>query len=124
MTSNIELIEDKEKGLIHRRFCGTVTFHEIYTSWEFIIEEYLKKRLYKGIINDLCDGKLQIDLEQLKMLLELFKSHEAIFKKLKIAVVADSPDSIVLPIFAANHYPEIDIRAFSTNEAALLWMDS
>lgn len=124
MTEHINLIDDKENGIIFRTFSGEISFTEIYTSWEQIIANYLLSHNYKGIVNDISKGKLQMDIQKVKLLMDLFRKHEHLFKKLKIAVLTLSPKSIVLPVYAAQYYPEIQIKAFSTMEAAIIWIES
>lgn len=125
MAEHINLIDDKKNGIIFRTFSGDISFTEIYTSWEHLISDYLLSYNchYKGIINDISKGNLQMDIQKVKLLMELFRKHEHLFKKLKIAVLTLSPDSIVLPVYAAQYYPEIQIKAFSTMEAAVLWIN-
>ncbi len=124
MKKNIEFVDDKQAGIIFRKFNGEVGFDEVYSSWQQIINDYLLLFEYKGIVNDLCEASLKMNLDDLKTLLEYFTTHETIFERLKIAVITLSPNTIVLPIYAAQNYPKLRIRAFSTQKAAEDWIYS
>ncbi|MDA3952829.1 MAG: hypothetical protein PF485_04225 [Bacteroidales bacterium] len=119
MTNKIEYIE--KNNYLLRTFHGTFDYTEILSSWEYLIKEKLKNRKYVGVINDFSNAKLNMEIDDLNKLLDLFKKNGNIFENLKLAVIMTSPDNIVFPIFAQINFP-FKIKTFSTMEGAEKWI--
>ncbi|NOQ28395.1 MAG: hypothetical protein GQ564_23780 [Bacteroidales bacterium] len=119
MTNKIEYIE-KSNYLI-REFHGIFNSSEILLSWEYLIVNKLKKHKYVGILNDFSNAKLNMELDDLDLIMSLFKKNSKIFKNIKLAVLMTSPDNIVFPVFAQSK-SQFNIKAFSTMKAAKHWL--
>lgn len=122
MQYNIKYIEG---GIIlYRKLEGQLSFHNIFESWKYIVDNNLIKNEIIGVLNDFSCAKLVMNLENLKELINYFKEHSYIFNRIKLAVISHDPQTTVFPVFAENYYPEFRIKAFSTSDAAILWLKS
>ena len=104
-----------------RTFSGTVNSKEIIDSWKSIIENNVNNKKLIGIINDLTNCELQINLDSFKSILD-YMNKQDFLKKLKIAVVSESPNQIIFPFIAQKNEKELNIKPFSTMNAATNWI--
>jgi len=116
---HIEYIEDDY--CLTRKFSGVLKIDEIINTWKYLIENKLKHKKYKGIINDFTNARLEMEIDDVEQLMNLFKENIDIFKDLKLAVIMSSPENIVFPAFAQNN-STFKIKPFSTISAAKDWM--
>ena len=118
---NYEITCTEENNYIIRVFHGTLSISDIFSSWEYLIEEKLKRNNYIGVINDFSDSKLNMSTNDIEQLMKLLKNNFKIFVKLKLAVITTSPGNIIFPLLAQRNSP-FNIQAFSTVSAAKKWM--
>ncbi|MBU8893730.1 MAG: hypothetical protein KOO66_13200 [Bacteroidales bacterium] len=111
----------KKKNYLIRKISGKLNFSNVMDSWQYLVENDLKGKKYKGIINDFSDTDLVMNFEKLEQLLKFFKLNNELFESLKIAVIMTNPDNIVFPVFAKK-ISSFNIKAFSTLEGAEKWM--
>ena len=104
-----------------RTFSGTVNSKEIIDSWKSIIENNVNNKNLIGIINDLTNCELQINLDSFKNILD-FMNKQDFLKKLKIAVISESPNQIIFPFIAQKNEKDLNIKPFSTMDAATNWI--
>ena len=104
-----------------RTFSGTVNSKEIIDSWKSIIENNVNNKNLIGIINDLTNCELQINLDSFKNILD-FMNKQDFLKKLKIAVIRESPNQIIFPFIAQKNEKDLNIKPFSTMNAATNWI--
>ncbi len=109
------------ESILIREFVGKVTTKNIIESWEYLIENKLINENIKGVINDLTGCELIMDMDSFKTLLAYMKKQK-LFKVIKLAVISDSPDTIVFPVLGENMERELSIKPFSTMEAAVYWI--
>jgi len=72
-------------------------------------------------INDLTRCELDMDVNGFSTVIEYFKKHKE-FKGVKLAVVCDSPGKLVFPMLGEHRYSEMQIKPFSSVEAAVSWI--
>ena len=120
MEQKLEYINE-DKVLV-RRVRGKADFDEIYCSWLDVISNYQVKPTTVGIINDFFGAELDMKIPDVKKLISLFESNVEIFGSLKIAVVVDSYKNIVFPMIGNKFSMKVNVRPFSTFEAALNWV--
>ena len=118
---NHKIICTEENNYIIRVFHGTLSFSDIFSSWEYLIEEKLKKHNYIRVINNFRDAKLNMSTDDIEQLMKLLKNNFKLFVKLKLAVITTSPDNIIFPLLAQRNSP-FNIQVFSTISAAKKWM--
>lgn len=110
--------------ILIKKFNGEVNVNDIIESWEYLRKnEQLINTEIKGIINDLSDCELIMDMDSFKTLISYLKKQDFI-KDIKLAVISESPKTIVFPILGEKNKSELKIKPFSTMEAAVNWITS
>jgi len=104
-----------------REFKGRVNVEEVIQSWEFLINNNLLNHNIKGVINDLGDCQLDIDMNSFHVLIAYLKTHDQ-FKKIKLAVICDDPHTIVFPALGEAREKSLKIKPFASEEAAVEWI--
>ena len=111
----------EENNYLIRTFQGRLNPDNIKSTWEYLIEEKLKKNKYIGIISDYTNAELDMELDDFDHLLVLLKKNSELLENLKIVVVMDSPINSVFPLFSLR-YSQFNIKSFSTLDLAKKWM--
>lgn len=110
------------QSILVRQFENTVRLNDILSSWQFMENEKLIKPHVIGIINNLKNCQLEINMDDFGQLITFLKSHEQ-FKNLKLAVITENPDATLFPSYAEKFITDLNIRPFSSYEAALTWIE-
>ncbi len=108
-------------SILIRDFVGEVSVNEIIESWDYIIANKLIKDSTKGIINNLTACDLCMDMDGFKTLMAYLKKQEYL-KGVRLAVICNDPKTIVFPALGESKEPELSIKPFSTEDAALNWV--
>lgn len=111
-------------SILIRKFEGDINFAEIYDTWNFLIENHYLDKVTNGVLNDFRKASFKFELDELKKLMNLFQNNPQIFNRIKLAVIMEKPENFVFPVYAEIHYPEFKIKAFCTEEAALIWLQN
>ena len=109
------------ESILIRDFEDCVTVDEIIASWEYLLSNSLLSNITKGVINNLTGCNLQMNIESFKRLIAYLRSQE-IFKSIKLAVVCDNPQIIVFPTLGEVKITDLNIKPFTTVEAAVDWI--
>ncbi len=109
------------EAILIRNFVGKVVANDIIESWKYLYKHQLINHSTKGLINNLQGCELMMDLESFTLLLNYMKSMKYI-KNIKIAVIADNPKTIIFPILGHEQERELNIKPFSTMDAAVNWV--
>jgi hypothetical protein len=120
MPFEIQYIHDDR--IIIRKFAGEISFKEVMESWTHLISNELISPECIGIINDFTEAKLQMQMNNLDKLFDFFLTYYDVFKKIKLAVIMNTPAETVLPILAKEEHPQFKIQAFCTFDAAEKWV--
>lgn len=107
--------------ILVREFVGEVDVNEIIKSWEYLIESKLLGPGHKGVINNISNCRLVMNMESFKILIDYLKNNINL-RKLKLAVITDNPTTIVFPTLAELEEKELKVKVFSTIEAAVHWI--
>lgn len=110
-----------ENGYITRNIQGSLNPNNLISSWEYLIEEKLKKQNFLGIITIYSDVELEMELDDFDHLLDLFKKNSSLLEKVKIAIVMETHIDEVFPLLTLR-YSQFNIKSFSSCEAAKEWM--
>ena len=100
---------------------GELNVDNIIGSWEELFDNGMITEDLKGVINDLSNCQLKLDPESFEILMQYLKQNP-LLKRLKLAVVCDSPQNIVFPMMAEEGESELKVKSFSTMEAAVQWI--
>ena len=113
--------EEYPELILIRDFTGKVGVEDIIESWEYIVSNDLIKDTTIGVINNLSGCELQMDMDGFKTLMVFLRKQEYL-KRIKLAVLCDTPDIIVFPALAEKKEHELRIKPFSTMDAAESWL--
>ncbi len=110
------------KGIMTRTFYGKIDADYIINSFEYIIDNNLPKDNCLGLISDFCNATIEMKMLDFRRVLVFIKKNKKI-RDLKLAVIVDTPGKSIFP-FLAQTVLNIQVRPFSTNEAAKKWIIS
>lgn len=109
------------ESILIRDFAGEVTVDEIIGSWKYLISNNMISDDTLGIINNLTNCDLQMDMAGFKDVINFMKTQD-LLKKVKLAVICDDPKTIVFPALGEQKEDELKIKPFSTMNAAVDWV--
>ena len=118
----MEITIHEQDGVIIRRFTGEVVFEDMMESWNRLFDSYPNLKEYKGILTSFLDAEVKHEDNNLNVLVEFLKGHLDQLKDLKIAMVMDTP-MVTNTIIVGQKVKSLQIKPFSTVEAAMDWID-
>jgi len=86
-----------------------------------LLSSYPDLKSYKGIITSFLDAHMKQGDGNLNVVVEFLKSHMDQLKDLKIAVVENTP-LVTNTIIVSQKVKSLQIKPFSTFEAAMSWI--
>jgi len=101
MTIQHDHIYAYSEEILIRNFSGDVGVEEIIRSWEDLLDKGMLTSVHKGVINHLGNCNLNMNPESFDVLMGYLKQNP-VLKRLKLAVVCDSPRNIVFPLMAED----------------------
>lgn len=108
-------------AILIRKFSGSVGLKEIIDSWDYLLGSGMLNSEVKGVINDLSDCDLQMDMNNFNELIWYLKSKD-IFHQAKLAVICNDPKQIIFPVMGEMKEKGLNIRPFSIEDAAVEWI--
>ncbi len=119
----MEVTIDDQDGVIIRRFTGELKFEDILESWKKLLATYSNLEDFKGILTNFLDAEIKHEDKNLNVLVEFLKGYLDQLKDLKIAIVMDTP-MVTNTIIVGQRVKSLQIKPFSTVEAALQWIEN
>ena len=110
-----------DKEIIYREFYGDMTAEGIISSFEYLISENKITKQCVGMITDTSNANLKMTIPELGKVIRFLMRNKQI-RKLKLAVIVDTPKKIIFPILVAKRLPFIKVSPFSGKESALEWL--
>lgn len=110
-----------KNSILVRKLIGNVSPSELIESWKYLIDYKLISSSTKGIINDLTNCNLCMNRDEFDSFIQFLDSNKTI-RKIKIAVITTNPKNIVFPMLAENSKNQLNVKPFSTSEAAENWI--
>jgi hypothetical protein len=117
----MEISTHEQNGVLIRRFSGSVNYKDIINAWNLLFKTYDNLENYKGIVHNYQDAEFEHKELNLNELIDYLREHMDQLKDLRIGVVMDTPLVTHTIIMSAKISP-MQIRPFSTTEAALSWI--
>ena len=111
------------ESILIRKFIGKTTSSDIIDSWEYLCKNNLIDKNIKGVITDLLECDLNLDIESFKIVLDYMEKQDCL-KEIKCAVISNNPSTIVFPFLGEKHKNELKIKPFSTTDAAVNWIST
>jgi hypothetical protein len=118
MKASIEV----ENQVILRRFSGEVCIEDMIQSWDEIFTRYDDLETYKGIVTSFLEADIKHEDNNLNILVDYLKGYLGRIRGMKIAIVMDTP-KVTNTIIINQKMKHLHIRPFSSEEAALEWID-
>lgn len=112
----------EQDGVIIRRFSGEVCFEDMMESWRKLIATYDNLQNYKGILTSFLDADIKEEDKNMNILVEFLLGYVDQLKDLKIAVVEITP-LVTNTIIVSQKVKSLQIKPFSTIEAAMYWIE-
>ena len=112
----------EQDGVIVRRFSGEVCFEDMMDSWKKLLASYKSLKDYKGILTSFLDADIKEEDSNLNVMVEFLKGNLDQLKDLKIAIVMNTP-MVTNTIIVSQKVQSLQIKPFSTIEAAMQWIE-
>lgn len=113
---------DESTGILYKFYYGSIDIEDIYSSWDYAIENNLIPKNTKGFLLDYTNASLDVNIKKYKRIPEYYKNHIEIFGNHRIAVLTQSPKDVVIPTLVESKDEGYSSRPFYTLEAALKWI--
>ena len=120
--SVLEYKFDESTGIMYKYYHGDVTLEVIISSWEYAIDNNVIPRKVKGFILDCRDANLKKKISETSGMSDFFNKHRDIFRNLKVAIITEKPDQVVIPMVIESEGVEFFPRPFFTEYAAVKWI--
>lgn len=120
--SEISFIKDEENKIIIRKIVGEINSQEVLDTFQTIVDMVDDGFDALGIINDLTEGKLKVQLSEIPKIASFLKKNSHVFSEVKMAACVNSPSTITIPLLVARQATKINIKAFNTVDAARQWI--
>jgi len=111
----------EQGGVIVRRFKGDVCFEDMIESWKLLLVKYPDLEAYKGILTSFQEADIRDEDVNMNIMVEFLKKHLDKLEDLKLAMVLDTP-MVTNTIIMGERMKSLQIKPFSTEEAALKWI--
>jgi len=109
------------KEIIYREFIGDMTVDEIIASFNYLISENKISAQCIGIITDTTHSNLKFSLLEFSKI-PLFLLRTKKIRRLKLAVIVNTPKKTIFPVLAGKKVPFLKICPFSEKESAFAWI--
>ena len=122
MEEKFKYVFDNATGILYKYYYGTITYEDIFSSWDYAISNNLIPKETKGFILDYRNATLENLLKEYWKISDYYKKHLDIFGNKRIAIITEKPKDTVVPALVAQKDEGYLSRPFYTPEAALLWV--
>lgn len=109
-------------GVLYKYYYGDITLEDITSSWEHAFENNLVPKGVKGFILDYREASFDIKIEEHTHIADFYKNNLDVFGNLKIGIITEEPNDIVIPILVESIDDGYSSQPFTTHEAALEWV--
>lgn len=120
--ASISFIKDVENKILIRKIVGEINANETIESFQTIVDILKEGFDAVGIVNDVLEGELNIHISEIPKIASFLKKNIDVFRDKKLAACVASPSSITIPMLMASQITKINIKAFSTLDAAYTWV--
>ena len=122
MEEKFKFVFDRVTGILYKYYYGSITLEDIFSSWDYAINNNLIPKETKGFISDYRKASFEINLSEYSRIADYFKKHLDIFGNKRIAVITQNPKDAVIPDLVETKDEGYLSRPFYTPEAAVQWV--
>ncbi len=117
-----EIIETSSaSNVVIREFIGIVKADDVIESFKYIFEKYVDEE-FTAIITDFTHAKFAMSISDFQKVLKYIKKTPVIFD-IQLAIIVDTPKKVIFPILAKTKLKKLNIKPFSTVDAAIKWLN-
>lgn len=109
-------------GIFFKHYFGKIVIEDITSSWDYLIKNHFIPPETKGFVLDYRNAVMDIRTEQHTAIDNYYKNHLEVFKGLKIAILTENPQNVVITILVESKGEGYHSKPFSTMEAAIAWV--
>lgn len=113
---------DTETGILFKYYYGSIRLEDIFSSWDYAIENNLIPPQKKGFLLDYRNASFDIKLSDYVKIPEYYVKHLDVFGDQKIAILTQSVQDVAIPTLVETKDHKYQSRPFYTIEAALKWV--
>lgn len=107
-------------NIVTRVFIGEISKEDIIESFNYMFNNALLDSKSRALITVISDSNIQMDISELESMVD-FMASKSMLSNIKIAVVSDNPDKIILPTLV--HFKVGDkLRPFDSVAEAKDWI--
>ena len=122
MEEKFKYIFDESNGILYKYYYGPITLEDIYSSWDYAINNNLIPKETKGFILDYRNATFNINIREHTGIGDYYKKHIDVFRDYKIAIITQNPKDVIIPTLVELIDDGYYSRAFYTPEAAIQWV--
>jgi hypothetical protein len=113
---------DDSTGILYKKYYGPITIEDIYSSWDYAIDNNLIPKGTKSFVLDYTSASFNIKIKEYTKIAEYYRNHLEIFRNCKIAVITQTPKDVVIPTLVESIDEGYYSKPFYTLEAAIDWV--
>ena len=122
MEEKFKYIFDRIRGILYKYYYGSITFDDIFSSWDYAIENSVFPKETKGFILDYRNASLENLLKEYWRIPDYYQKHIDIFGNKRIAVITQKPKDTVVPALVETKDEGYLSRPFYSMDAAIEWV--
>ena len=115
---------DEKTGIMFKSYFGSITFHDIESSWLSAFEKNIIPQNVTGFIVDYRKATFDMTPEEHVEIADFYQKHLTVFGNKKIGVITDNAKDVIIPVLVERKDNGYISRPFSTVDAAILWIIS
>jgi hypothetical protein len=122
MGNKFQYKPDSSTGILYKTYFGKTSVEDITSSWEYALQNNLIPKNVKGFILDYRQASFNFKIQEHVGIANFYKSHLGVFGGLKIAIITNTPQNVIIPIMVMAKDEGYSSASFSTEKAALEWI--
>ena len=117
-----KIVFDEATQILYKYYYGSITFDDIFSSWDYAITYNLIPKETKGFILDYRNATLENLLKEYWKISNYYKKHLDIFGGYKIAIIIERPKDAVIPDLVEQNDEGYLTHPFYSSKAAVKWI--
>ena len=111
-----------ELNILFKNYYGSISIEDIFSSWEYAINNDIILSDIKGFILDFRKATFDFKIERFIEIVDFYRSNLDTFQGKKIALISTNPSDLVVPILFNAKDKGYVSKSFSTQEASIEWL--
>jgi hypothetical protein len=111
-----------ELNILFKNYYGPISIEDIFSSWEYAINNDIIPSDLKGFILDFREATFDFKTERFIEIVDFYKRSLDTFLGKKVALISTNPSDLVVPILFNSKDKDYVSKSFSTREAAIEWL--